>query len=91
MQTCTVCNRSFTQEPHIGRPTVTCSTTCQRQRKNAQSKRSRQRAAAHGCPPGLHGTMTGYSHYLCGCYACLKWAREYKAERRRIRKEASND
>ena len=88
---CAVCQRTFAYEPYPGRPPMTCSTDCQRKRKNHQSERCRQRAAARGCPPGQHGTVTGYSHYLCGCYACMRWAREYQQARRAKAKEASND
>jgi hypothetical protein len=80
---CAVCKRSFEWQPHPGRPPMTCSPDCQRRRKNLVSERSRQRAAARGCPGDMHGTMTGYAHYLCGCPACMRWAREYQQERRK--------
>jgi hypothetical protein len=82
---CAECGKQFHWQPP-GRAPMTCSPACQLARKNRQSEQSRQRAAKRGCPPDKHGTSTGYSHYKCSCTKCSKWARQYKAQRRRALK-----
>jgi hypothetical protein len=89
LRTCAVCGRSFDWEPRQSRPPMTCSRDCQRERKNVLSVQSRQRAAKRGCPDDMHGTMTSYTHYLCGCPTCTRWAREYQQARRAKAKGAT--
>lgn len=93
MRVCAECGKEFEWNSGIlgrtGRAPMTCSPDCQRARKTRQSEQSRQRAAKRGCPPDKHGTSTGYSHYKCDCSLCSRWARQYKAQRRRALKEGA--
>lgn len=86
--TCVVCAEEYEWTPQPGRRrSNACSEECRRLRHIAMNEKSRQRAAAKGCPPDKHGTVTGYSHYKCSCTRCRKWASEYKKERRHIQRE----
>lgn len=82
MRQCLVCGNPFSVETGPGRPPETCSAKCRAERKNLQREQSRQRAATRGCPPEAHGTASGYTHFMCSCAKCRRWARTYQQSRR---------
>lgn len=88
MRQCLVCGELFDIPSHRGRPPETCSQVCLNKRKAQQRRETKDRAIARGCPPELHGTQTGATHYMCHCDKCKKWWRDYQRERRAARKAA---
>lgn len=87
---CVTCKKPFEwSRTGPGAAPITCSYECRRKRRNQQNKR--YRAEAPECPPDKHGTSAGYTHYLCDCSLCSKWAREYKQEWRRRRAGAPTE
>lgn len=77
---CTECGTGFAQKPSRGRPSYVCSSECRLKRTNriAHARRSR-----NDCPPHLHGTLGGYTNFLCKCSDCKS---AFAAYRRDLRK-----
>jgi len=82
MRKCLACGQPFDGPTGLGRPPVTCSPKCYRDRKNVQRRQARAKGIAHGCPDNAHGTSNGYTHFKCTCPECKRWAREYRQSRR---------
>lgn len=66
---------------------MTCSDDCRRRRKNLKIAEWRQ---TKDCPPHLHGTLTGYTNYLCDCDACREAEKLYMQEYRKGKQNATN-
>ena len=84
---CVICSETFTVEKRAGAQPITCSSECQRIRRNAKIAEWRSRAQ---CPEHLHGTITGYNTYHCDCDECRNAERLYMRERRNQKKELNN-
>lgn len=88
MRQCLVCGSGFEPASFRGRPPETCSPACLKKRKAQQRRETKERAVARGCPPELHGTQSGATHYSCHCDKCRKWWRDYQRARRAAQKVA---
>lgn len=75
---CVICGKLFTVERKAGRPPITCSAACQRQRRNFKAAKWRE---THPCPDHLHG-LSGYTNYLCDCPICTRAEQLYMREYR---------
>ena len=73
-RSCVICGRQFTT---TGPTAITCSTECWWKNKKQQIYRRRQQRAAAPIPEHLHGTLTGYTDYLCRCDACKQANADY--------------
>jgi len=91
MRQCLVCGGAFPEPTHRGRPPETCSPKCLNKRKAQQRRETKNRAIARGCPPELHGTQTGATHYDCKCPKCRAWWRDYQRARRAAQKAAAGN
>jgi hypothetical protein len=81
---CVVCGDVFTVERRPGAPPITCSSKCQKKRRNTKIAEWRARTE---CPPEKHG-LTGYTTYQCDCDVCREAERIYMQERREKQRTA---
>ena len=85
---CVECGTEFEKDSWPGRPRITCSVACYKQRRNRQIASWRAKTL---CPDNLHGTVTGYSTYACDCGPCKEANTRYARQRRQKEKTARSE